>query len=92
MSRSIEVEFVNTSCTYVRGGGSRELLTELRGRPPVWGTRARAWVTSPHTARDVIAVAESRGYEVIITEQIMVSPNEQILVSDERPDPGRGLW
>lgn len=64
--RRLEVEFVNASCAYVRGYGTRDLITELRGRPPVWATLSRAWVCQPTTARDVIAIAESRGYEVLL--------------------------
>ncbi len=69
-ARLLQVAFVNASCAYLRGHGSRELLTELRGRPPVYGTRVRAWHTQPHTARDALAVAESRGWRTeVITEE-----------------------
>lgn len=79
MSRRLEVAFVNDSCAHVRGYGSRELLTDLRGRAPVWSTRSRAWVCQPGTARDLIAVAEARGY--------------QVAISDGEPvDPGGGRW
>lgn len=58
------------SCAYVRGHGAFELLREIRGRSPVYGIRARAWAVQPQTARDVIAVAESRGWRVeVITEE-----------------------
>lgn len=79
MSRRLEVEFVNDSCAYVRGYGSRELLVDIRGRAPVWSTLSRAWVTVPQTARDIVAVAESRGYDVTVTD-------------GERQDPGGSLW
>ena len=79
MVRRLEVEFFNASCAYVRGHGSRELITERTGRAPVWATRSRAWVCQPPMARDLIAVAESRGYDVIVTE-------------GERVDPGGGRW
>lgn len=69
-ARTMHVAFVAPACAYVRGYGSRELLTEMRGRPPVYGTRVRAWATQPHTARDAIAVAEARGWNVeVITEE-----------------------
>lgn len=72
-ARVLHVCFVNDSCAYLRGYGSRELLTELRGRPPMYGTRVRAWHTQPQTARDAIAVAESRRWpvEVIGEEQLL---------------------
>jgi len=67
-TRVLRVRFVNSSCAYISGHGSRELLTELRGRPPVWATIARAWVAQPCTARDLIAVAESRRWSVVIED------------------------
>ena len=68
--RVLTITFETPSCALVRGYGSRELLTELRkGRPPVWATRDRAWVTQPATARDLIAVAELRGYEIVVTSE-----------------------
>lgn len=65
-ARTIKVTFLTPSCAYVSGYGSRDLLTELRGRPPIWASLERAWVTQEHTARDVVAVCESRGYSVVI--------------------------
>jgi hypothetical protein len=67
---------VNRDCAYVSGHGSRDLITELRGRPPIWSSLARAWCTTDRTARDLIAVAELRGFEVIL----------------EHGDPGEGRW
>lgn len=66
MSRHLTVTLVTPSCAYVTGHGSRDLLTELRGRPPVYATRARAWVTTPTVARDLVAIAEHRGYDVTV--------------------------
>jgi hypothetical protein len=74
--RRLRVTFENKHCAYVSGYGSRDLLTELRGRPPIWSTLSRAWVTTERTARDLIAVAESRGYEVLLGGK----------------DPGGGRW
>lgn len=68
-ARHLTITFHSRHCAYVSGYGSRALLSELRGgRAPVWGTRVRAWVTTEQTARDLLAVAESRGYEVTIRE------------------------
>ena len=66
MTRRIEVTFDSKHCAFVKGYGSRDLLMEMRGRPPIWSTLTRAWVTTEKTARDLIAVAESRGYEVVL--------------------------
>lgn len=77
--KRLYVDFVNRNCAHVSGHGSRALLTTLRGRPPVWSTLSRAWVTVPEAARDLIAVAEARGFEVIVSD-------------GERVDPGAGRW
>lgn len=67
-ARVLTVVLVNDNCAYVSGYGSRELITELRGgKPPVWSSIGSAWVTTPRTARDAIAVAESRRWDVVIT-------------------------
>ena len=67
-TRALTVVQVNDNCAYLSGYGSRELITELRGgRPPVGSSVGRAWVTTAKTASDVIAVAESRGWAVTIT-------------------------
>jgi hypothetical protein len=66
VSRHLTITLVTPSCAYVNGYGSRDLLTELRGRPPIWGTRSRAWVTTPTVARDLVAIAEHRGYSVTV--------------------------
>ncbi len=74
--RVLQVEFVNDSCTLIRGPQSRELIMEITRKAPVWAVRDRAWVAQPHTARDVVAVAEMRGYDVVIAPA----------------DPGVGRW
>lgn len=53
----------------VSGYGSRDLIVELRGRPPVYNSRTRAWCVQGSTARDIIAAAEARGYDVVVTEE-----------------------
>lgn len=79
--RRLEVEFVTPSCAYVRGYGSRELLTELRGRPPVWSSLGRAWSVQPTFARDLLAIAQARGLETVVTE-----------ADQEKRDPAHGRW
>lgn len=66
--KRLHLTFVNQNCVYVAGYGSRELLTELRHRPPVWSSLGRAWTCQPRTAHDLIAEAERQGFEVTITE------------------------
>jgi hypothetical protein len=79
--KRIEVEYETPSCALVRGHGSRDLVMKVTKRSPVWATLSRGWVVQPHTAGDVIAVAESRGYDVVV-----------IQAGADRPDPGRGRW
>lgn len=68
--RVLRVEFTDTPmCAYVRGYGSRELLTELKGRPPVWATLHKAWAVTERTARDLLAVAESRGMPTEVSRE-----------------------
>jgi hypothetical protein len=93
MSRQIVVTFETPSCAYVRGHGSRTMLEELRGRPPVWATISRAWCVQPKTARDLVCLCEARGLEVIITREEAL-PIEVIAALDETApaiEQGR-LW
>lgn len=62
-----EIDFINPSLALVRGWGTREALTDLKGRPPVYARRERAWVAQPKTARDLIVLLEQDGYEVTLT-------------------------
>jgi len=65
MQRRLTVITVNANLTVVTGYGSRDLITDLRGRPPMWSSRPRGWVIQPHTAPDLVALAEHRGYVVL---------------------------
>lgn len=64
--RQLRVRIVSSCCAYVRGYGARQLLTELRGRVPMYSTSRAAWVVQERTARDLIAIAESRGYSIVL--------------------------
>lgn len=61
MSRHVEIRFVTPSLALVNGYGTREMLTELMGRVPVWATKSRGWVVQPARARDLVAALEHRG-------------------------------
>ena len=62
---------VNRSLTVLTGYGSRELVVEIRnGRPPMWSSSPRGWAVQPSTADDVVALAESRGFLVVIREAV----------------------
>lgn len=64
MRRVITVVVVNRVLAVVSGHGSRDLLTTVRGRTPMWSSRPRGWVTQPSTVPDLTAVAERQGYDV----------------------------
>ena len=70
MSRRVGFRFLTPSCALVNGYGTREMLTELTGRPPVWAATSRGWVIQPHRARDLIAILEHRGgFDITITTE-----------------------
>ena len=64
--RVLEAE-LNGCASLVKGPGSRELVIEVSGRAPVWSSVRRGWSLQEHTARDVIAAAEARFYDIVIT-------------------------
>lgn len=68
----------------VRGYGSRDLVEEVSGRPPVWMSRLRGWSIQEWTARKVVALAETRGYDITIIEAR--SPAARSSSPTERPD------
>lgn len=105
--RRLEVEYVNASCALLRGYGSRDLVVEIRRKAPVWATRDRAWVVQPSTARDVIALAERRGYEICVSGDQETKGSKEPFVhkqltpgfkgskeplKSETSDPAGGLW
>ena len=62
MSRRIEVRIHSEVCAYVSGYGADELIQAITGRRQVWSVPERAWCVQAHTAADVIALADSRGW------------------------------
>lgn len=51
----------------VRGQGARALVVRITGRAPVRIPRGGGWSVQEKTARDVAAVAELRGYDVVVS-------------------------
>lgn len=81
----------------VSGYGARDLVVEVAGRA-VWTSIRRGWSVQERTARDVIAIAETRGYDVLIAGRRSTgssSAEPQVGVADAEltavPDAG-GLW
>jgi hypothetical protein len=86
----LEVEFSGMG-SIVRGPGARELVVEVSGRAPVWLALHRGYSVQETTARDVVAAAEARNYDVVITgrQALPVPPPSPDVVE---VDPGGGLW
>lgn len=67
--KRVTVTTVNNNLTVISGYESRELVTLVRGgRHPMWSRRPRGWVVQSQTARDVIALAEERGFDVVLVD------------------------
>ena len=90
--RWLRVRFVTPSCAYVSGWGSRELLSELVGRPPVWSNSERAHVAQPSTARDAVAAAEARGWSVVVEGQSRPRPAPELPAAPAPAEPQELLW
>lgn len=87
--RVLEVELAGMG-SLVRGYGARELIIDLTGRPPMWSSIRRGWSLQESTARDVVAAAESRGYDVVITGPRAVDRNPAH--TPAAPTEVGGLW
>lgn len=86
----LEVEMAGMG-SLVRGYGSRELIIDLTGRPPMWSSIRRGWSLQESTARDVVAAAEARGYDVVITGPRAVDRNPANTPAAASAEGG-GLW
>jgi hypothetical protein len=76
----------------VRGPGARELVVEVSGRAPVWLALHRGYSVQETTARDVVAAAEARNYDIVIAgRQALPVPTPTPAPAVE-VDPGGGLW
>lgn len=82
--RTLYAAEVGPCTAYIKGYGSRELLIDVRGRAPLWWVRGRAWVTTPQTLADVIAIAETRGYVVELVSENDLLRMAGVQVADER--------
>ncbi len=99
MSRPvIEVEICGPG-SLVRGYNARALVEEVLGRPPVWIPRLRGWSCQEKTAKNVVALAELRNYDVVITGPRTRKQQLFAILSAVPPprnhdlsDPGGGLW
>lgn len=80
--RVLEVELTGVG-SLVRGPGARELVVTVTGRAPVWSSIRRGWSVQQSTARDVIAAAEIRNYDILIA-----GPRSARAYTSSPPDVG----
>lgn len=72
----------------VRGYGSRELLSDVIGRPPMWSRTDRAWCAQAHRLADVLALGQRLSYDVVV-EGDLPAPSPAPVVRQE-PAAGAG--
>lgn len=95
--KRLEFVHINRNCVEFAGYGARELHAEATGRPPVYNSRTRRWVTSPRRIPNLVALAESRGWEVRLDRTLLdasttdVSP-AMATPAHEQIDPADSLW
>lgn len=96
MSRPvIEVELAGVG-SLVRGFRARQLCEKVTGRAPVYIPLARGYSCQEKTAKDVIAIAEAQGFDVVVTgkrtsreralDALMAAPIPSL------PEREAGLW
>lgn len=102
MRRVLEVVAESRHCYRLRGPGVRSMVLELTGRAPVWSAVAEAFTVAERTAGEVTALAESRGYDVVMIGPRSTSRSaidrdvdrgDHLDVGHNLTDPGaRRLW
>lgn len=75
---AIIIEIESPWCAYVRGARAWELCRKAGRRKPAWSSVARAWVVSERTARDVTALAEHAGLDVVVTASVEMAPGQDL--------------
>lgn len=73
---------LDRNCAQVSGFNARGLLLEVGGRP-MWSAVSSAWMVQPSTAKDAVALAESKGYDVVVTGGPVSAPEPP----QETPEP-----
>jgi hypothetical protein len=77
----------------VRGPGSWELCRQAGRRRPAWSRASRSWVVSEKTARDVVAMAEAAGLQIVVTGPRATDHQELFTaVNSSGAEPEEGLW
>jgi hypothetical protein len=93
--RTITVELEGRWRANVRGPQSWELCKQAGRRRPHWSRASRSWVVSEKTARDVVAMAEAAGLNVVITgPRMATAAAQERAFSEEHAASAEeaGLW
>lgn len=91
--RLLEVEAENRYCHRLRGPDVRALAMRVNaGKVPVWSSIAKAYTVSEQTAANVIALAEHRGYDVVVTGPRAVASTTPFAGVHDCDDSGEALW
>jgi hypothetical protein len=91
--RPLEVEIESRWRVNVRGPQSWELCRQAGRRKPAWSRVARAWVVSERTSRDVLAMAEAAGLNIVVTGPRTVTVPTQPAELTEQPQAVEwSLW
>ncbi|MCM0618743.1 hypothetical protein [Nocardioides bruguierae] len=85
MSRILTVVLDGYRST-IAGPGAFSLIHEASGRKPVWIGTIRAFSVSERTARDVMAEAERRRYEVAVRDHDDADKGHAIVCTPGLPD------
>jgi hypothetical protein len=88
--RYIEVEIESRWRVNIRGPQSWVLCRQAGHRKPAWSHASRSWVVSEATAKDVVAMAEAAGLNVIVTGQ-MATVRPEACEAPAPPDDDEAL-
>lgn len=72
--KTIEVKALSRSSIVVSGFGSRDIAMKVTTRSPVWSHAERGWVLMTSRLADLVAVAEARGYTVLLDAELSSTP------------------
>ena len=96
MSRPVLTVELGGVGSLVSGYRARDLCEQVTGRAPVYIPRLRGYSCQEHTAKDVVALAERLGYDVVVVGRR--TRREQLLdvlmaaPAPRTPDRESGLW
>lgn len=88
--KTLEARSLSRSSAVVSGFGSRDVVMKVTTRSPVWSNAERGWVVQPHRLPDIIAVAESRGYTVLLDAELSQSSMKNLVRDSDKSSQPTG--